>query len=162
MKKLIAIMIAGLITTAAHASVTTNANGQIVETFTNAFGQVMDVVIGHAGSATIPSKIAAAPMVVIGTAAPTATPDSIGQFAIDRSDAAYVAVGGTASDWRPIPQVQLVTAASTAMNTITPRSLGHIVAATGTNKVVAGSETGRIAIAVGLTTNDWVLISTAD
>ena len=154
MRKLILTLIAGLsVTLGVQAGVTTNANGQIVETFTNSFDQVFEVVIGTAGSTTVPSEIPNAQTIVIGTSAPTATPDQLGQIAIDRGDNAYVAVGGTSSDWVLVTRVaQSDTDATTTATEYTPLFVGQVL--TGG----AGTGTNAIWIAKGVTTNDWIQV----
>jgi hypothetical protein len=47
-----------------------------------------------------------------------------------------------------------------AMNTVTPLAVGMF--AYSPNKVVAGSDTGTLAVAVGTSTNDWVIITPDD
>jgi hypothetical protein len=127
----------------------------VTETYTNAMGQVFTVTIGHAGSVSS-TAIPAAPTLQLDV---TKNASQIGQFGVVAGKAAYVGLTKDAA-FTPIPQVQIVVNTNYALTGLTPRSIGHMVYSA--NKVIAGTETGVTAIAVGTTTNDWVLISTAD
>jgi uncharacterized membrane protein YeaQ/YmgE (transglycosylase-associated protein family) len=129
------------------ASITTNSNGQIIENYTNAFGQVMNIVIGQAGSSTATTVVPAPGTILTGTAAPTATPTQVGQVALDLGDAAYIAVGTTSSDWLSIPSIMTDTNTTVDQTDTRPASVGAILIGTVSNKVW---------LAEGITTNDWI------
>ena len=162
MKKLIATFTAlfALMVSAFAGTITTNSQGQIIYTYTNAMGYEVSAVIGEVGSSTVPAKIPSAEALVIGTAAPTATPDQIGQFALDRGQAAYVAVGGTSSDWKAIPTFTLSTGTNVAMTGVTPDAAGALYYSA--NGLVVGTSTGKVALATTATTNGWVLLDLYD
>jgi len=152
MKKIIVMLVAGLVTSAVFAQVQ-----EVTETYTNSNGDVFtDVVVGYVGTGVAVS-VPSAGTTVVGTTAPSATPTQLGQIAVDATvDVAYIAVGTTSSDWNAIPQLVLNTTADVAATTITPVSAGAILYAA--NNVVVGASTGTLAIAVGTTTNDWKLL----
>jgi len=136
------------------------ANAQTTEEYTNAFGQEFTVVTAQAESTTVPTEIPFPGSVVIGTAAPTGAPDQIGQIAIDRGQAAYVAVGTTASDWKGL--VTFTATAVTdpiAMTGIIPDCAGSIYYGA---KLVVGAATGSVAIATTAAATGWKLIDLYD
>lgn len=158
-KSLFLSALAGLIS----ALVASAAITESTATYTNYMGDVVEVVTGVTGDGTA-TTFPAANEVIIGTAAPTATPSVMGQIAIDAGDAAYIAVGGTSSDWAPVPQFNVLNSSTLGANynltNRTPNCIGEFVYAKSNvlSAATGAGTTGTVAVAVGLTVNDWIIV----